>query len=233
MALSYECSKTVFRNESAANEYIEILRKTSTRSRVPKRAYLCPVCLKWHLTSGDKEDMWRQKYRDEIRKLGIAINERDNALRRLKDRVSRESTFEEINSDLFKMLPADQKKRVFNSDMGDIDGEFLGFVNFYHHLSRIIPKEWIVIDLGCAYAPQSFYFEGHVEYVGVDLLVKERFCGVNSVFYEMSIEQFISKHLHEYDLDKTFAICSYVPPWGGDNAKMVRDAFKNCFVFYP
>lgn len=142
-------------------------------------------------------------------------------------------SFEQINSELFKMLPEDQKKRVFKSDMCDIDGEFLGFVDFYYHLSRIIPKEWAVVDLGCAYAPQCFYFEGHRKYIGVDLLVKEHFYGVNSVFYEMSIEQFLREHLFEYDLDSTFAICSYVPPWGADNAKLVRESFKNCFVYYP
>lgn len=144
-----------------------------------------------------------------------------------------DKNFERINAELLKMLPVEQKERVFRSDMCDIDGEFLGFVDFYYHLSKVIPKEWIVVDLGCAYAGQSFFFEGHEKYVGVDLLVEQRFVSKNSVHYKMSVENFIGDHLGDFDLGSTFAICSYVPPWGGDNGKMVRDSFTNCFVFYP
>jgi hypothetical protein len=86
MGINYECSKTSFSDEGVANGYIEKLRKTSTRSRVPKRAYLCPVCLRWHLTSGDKENQWRRKYRDEIRRLGMEIKKRDDLIRELRGR---------------------------------------------------------------------------------------------------------------------------------------------------
>ena len=49
----------------------------------------------------------------------------------------------------------------------------------------------------------------------------------------LTLHNFCEKNLKDYDLEETFAICSYVPPWGGDNTGMVRKAFKNLFVYYP
>lgn len=53
-----KCKKASFINERLADEYIKKLKKTSNRSVKPHRAYLCPICFCWHLTSYfDKEDM--------------------------------------------------------------------------------------------------------------------------------------------------------------------------------
>lgn len=144
-----------------------------------------------------------------------------------------EELHEPSNSRLCAMLPPKQAKRVFKSKNCDIAPDFLGFVGIYERLAEIIPTHWTVIDLGCAYAPQAFFFRNHRAYVGVNLRDVERFSTPNSKHYDMSIEDFIAKHAAEYDQNKTFAICSYVPPWGGDNGAMVRAAFKNVFVYYP
>lgn len=45
------CPKTYFINEQFAKDYIKKLNATSVRSKKPVRAYLCDVCLNWHLTS--------------------------------------------------------------------------------------------------------------------------------------------------------------------------------------
>lgn len=45
------CKKVKFSNEKFALDYIGKLRKTSVRDIVPARAYLCPECMSWHLTS--------------------------------------------------------------------------------------------------------------------------------------------------------------------------------------
>ncbi|NTJ67495.1 hypothetical protein G6M50_05920 [Agrobacterium rhizogenes] len=131
------------------------------------------------------------------------------------------------------LIPEDQLRRVLGQRMCDIDREFLGFTNIYLALASIIPRHWAVVDLGCAYAPQSFIFKDHKAYVGVDRGQDERFAAPNAIHFDMSIEDFIATHLAEFNLDQTFAICSYVPPWGGDNMGMVRSAFKNVFTFYP
>jgi hypothetical protein len=154
------------------------------------------------------------------------------------------SDMAEFNSDaLLAIIPDDQKSRVFNAKICDINREFLGFLGIYERLSQIIPKHWTIVDLGCAYAPQAFLFRDHAKYVGVDLPWKnlefypeakiERFQAPNTVIYEMSIAKFIEQHIGNFSLDTTFAICSYVPPWGGDNMKCAREAFKNVFTYYP
>ncbi len=134
----------------------------------------------------------------------------------------------------FHLMPKDQLDRVFNQDMCDIDGEFLGFTNVYMALASIIPLHWTVIDLGCAYAPQAIIFKDHKAYIGVDASPCERFMADNSTHYTMTTGQFIRDHADSYDADRTFAICSYVPNWCGENSReLVCGKFKNIFTFYP
>lgn len=137
------------------------------------------------------------------------------------------------NAALLRMLPRDQVDRIMNGD-ADIDVEFLGFVSIYDQLSKIIPHDWTVIDLGCAYAPQCFFFQDHAGYVGVDLIPSSaRFAAANTSHSVKTIAEFVAADVDGYDLDRTFAICSYVPPWHGDNRAIARATFKNVFVYYP
>ena len=46
-----QCKKASFSSEAVADYYIEKLKRTSVRSKKPVRAYLCPKCFTWHLTS--------------------------------------------------------------------------------------------------------------------------------------------------------------------------------------
>ena len=130
-------------------------------------------------------------------------------------------------------IPKEQMKKVLSQDMCDIDGDFLGFTDVYEHLAAIIPSHWTIIDLGCAYAPQAWIFKDHKEYVGVDISDCVKFAALNTKHLTMSIKDFCEKHAKEYDQDETFAICSYVPPWGADNMKISRHYFKNVFTYYP
>lgn len=135
------------------------------------------------------------------------------------------------------LIPQEQYDRVFRQNMCDIDYEFLGFTDIYERLAEIIPRHWTIVDLGCAYSPQAFLFRDHKAYVGVDIDLgggpQERFIAPNTTHYIMPISDFIRDHVHEFDQSTTFAICSYVPPWHGDNMKMARDTFKNVFTYYP
>lgn len=132
-----------------------------------------------------------------------------------------------------EMLPREQCDRVFNQNMCDIDYEFLGFTEIYERLAEIVPKHWTIVDLGCAYAPQAFLFKDHKAYVGVDVFEIERFEAPNTTLHQMTIREFLERHLSEFDQDTTFAICSYVPPWHDDNMKLARESFKNVFTYYP
>lgn len=134
---------------------------------------------------------------------------------------------------MLHMVPDDQFDRILSLG-ADIDAEFLGFTSIYLSLSAIIPKHWTVIDLGCAYAPQAFAFTKHRQYVGVDLGdVEKRFAAGNTAHFQMPITEFIARYRGDYDADRTFAICSYVPNWKADNLEATRNAFKNVFTFYP
>lgn len=140
----------------------------------------------------------------------------------------------EEDDNILQFLPADQIQRVLNQRYCDIEPCFMGFTDIYKSLSEIIPAHFTVVDLGCAYNPQCFYFLKHKKYISVDAWEgTERFKSPNCEIFEMSIEEFIKAHVGSLDLEETFAICSYVPPWGGDNMKMVRDAFINVFTYYP
>ncbi|NNH59429.1 hypothetical protein HLI01_22095 [Rhizobium laguerreae] len=139
---------------------------------------------------------------------------------------------DEEDDPVLHLIPADQLDRVLRSDC-DIDGSFLGFTQIYISLASVIPRHWTIVDLGCAYAPQAFVFQDHAAYVGVDFGTHERFIAGNTKHYSMTIADFISKHLGDFDLDTTFAICSYVPPWHNDNIALARHSFKNVFTYYP
>lgn len=132
-----------------------------------------------------------------------------------------------------RLLPRDQFERIMDYASGDIGLEFLGFTEIYFSLASIIPSYWTILDLGCAYAPQAFIFKDHKAYIGVDRHEGERFTAPNTTHYRLSIGEFIAQHGATLDQDTTFAICSYVPPWGEDGIELARRSFKNVFTYYP
>lgn len=137
--------------------------------------------------------------------------------------------------ELRSLIPDDEYHEVMSQDMCKLDSEFLGFVDVYKNLSRIIPKGSIVIDFGCYLAAQSYFFARHKMYIGVDVVSMRRFTPPNSVHYTMSIQNFIQievpKLFEEYDELKLCAICSYVPDFQA--TEMVRKTFPNVFCYYP
>ena len=143
---------------------------------------------------------------------------------------------DEASKRLLGMLPQDQMDRVFASDLCDIGPDFLGFVGIYDRLAQIIPLSHVVVDLGCSYAAQAFFFNRHFRYIGVDLLtpVEARFAALNTCHYQTTIREFLAGDIAaSLDRRGCFAICSYVPPWGDDNLKLAREAFEHVFTFYP
>lgn len=134
---------------------------------------------------------------------------------------------------LLRIIPKEQKDAVFGQKEADIDPEFIGFVDIYKKLSEIIPDHFTVIDFGCAYNPQSYFFTKHKKYIAVDMSKCVKFKAKNCRIYRMTIKSFIEKYAEKYDKKETFAICSYVPPWHDDNIKLVRENFLNVFTYYP
>jgi hypothetical protein len=83
------CTKTYFATEKDAEFYISKLKQTSTRGKIPKRAYLCPDCFQWHLTSQDKDILAIIKYRQKINELQKLIAEKNEIIHKLKTNPTR------------------------------------------------------------------------------------------------------------------------------------------------
>lgn len=76
------CKKTSFRDERGALDFIEKLKKTSKRQIVPTRAYLCPYCLKWHLTHLQGGDLRGMEFRQEkLKKIIDGLQNENNSLK--------------------------------------------------------------------------------------------------------------------------------------------------------
>lgn len=139
--------------------------------------------------------------------------------------------------DLFTLIPKKKLDYLFeHSDASlELDFTFLGFEDIYKDVLNFASKGKTIIDLGCGYAAQSYYFQDHRKYIGVDA------CGdndsvihtENSEFYFTSIQVFIKDVLPTLGIDPrdTFAVCSYVP----DEAarRLVTETFPYCRVYYP
>lgn len=146
------------------------------------------------------------------------------------------SNFEEITSYLLSLIPKEEiDKRA--ETLGELCDEFLGFVDIYYYLSKVIPKDWTVIDFGAAHNTQSYFFTEHKKYIAVNPLsgIEEddgMFCPPNCEIYRITTGEFLQKV--DYPKSKVFAICNYVPNWyGEDSISLVKDHFRCCYTFYP
>lgn len=134
-------------------------------------------------------------------------------------------------NELLNEISQEQIDSVLNQYYCELDYEFLGFIEIYKNLAQIIQNHFTIIDLGCYCAAQAFYFKKHRLYVGVDTIDLKRFSTENTIHYQKSIQDFILDDVKNFNLEETFAICSYVPDY--DGRKLVRETFENLFVFYP
>ena len=139
------------------------------------------------------------------------------------------------------LIPDKEMERVMMSDASAeicTDNLMCGGATYYY-LSRIIPKDWTVIDVGCAYNPQSYLFQGHKRHIAIEpkWLDKdfhfEYFQAPNTELLFMTGQEFIENELPKMNLnlDKTFAIVNFVP--SGACNLMVRETFKNIWAYYP
>jgi hypothetical protein len=141
--------------------------------------------------------------------------------------------FKSINDKLLGVIPKEELDRVFEQDYVDIEPDFLGFVDTYHYLARLVPTHWTVIDFGCAYNAQSYFFVEHNRYIAIDIGDDtERFCPPNCTIFTNSIQDFLRDDLRSLNLDfrKTFAICNYVDR---DMSSIIGSIFPNVFNYYP
>lgn len=139
------------------------------------------------------------------------------------------------------LIPNDEWERVMNSDASaeiDCNNMTCGRGTYYY-LSRMIPKDWTVIDIGCAYNPQSYLFQNHALHIAIEPVWNDKdfhfeyFKAPNTELLFMTGQEFIQKELPKMnlDLDKTFAIVNFVP--SGACNLLARETFKNIYTYYP
>ena len=141
------------------------------------------------------------------------------------------------------IIPKEELDRVFKESeeaAGNMDASFLCFEDEYFEAASYIDKDMTIIDLGCAYAPQSYIFKDYTRYIGVDFDFDSAFFNrtENSEFYQMDITDFIKEKFPTLNLDteKCVAIMCAVPPWGKDpdnRNKLVADTFPLHYIYYP
>ncbi len=117
---------------------------------------------------------------------------------------------------------------IIDRNNGDIDRTFLGFLDIYEALAKIIPTDKVVYDLGCGYGFQSYFFRKHKKFIMVNHGTSDIFKMPNSKFYSADIHDFLKGRKVE---GNHFAICSYVPLKGGYGG--IKAKFRDLFIYYP
>ena len=144
--------------------------------------------------------------------------------------------YKEILDYLFTLIPKEEIEKN-EPYMYEFCSGFAGFVDTYYYLSKVIPKDWTVIDFGAGYNAQSYFFTDHNKYIAVEpdfgqIEDSGMFCPPNCQIYRMTTKQYIYRV--DYPKDKVFAICNYVPKWSDeDSVMLVHNKFRNCYTFYP
>lgn len=144
-------------------------------------------------------------------------------------------TFKMITDYLMTLIPKDEIDRKYKY-MAEFSPDFAGFVDIYYYLSKVIPKDYTVIDFGAGYNAQSYFFTGHRKYIAINPATVEAdngmFCPENCTIYHMTTLEFLEKI--DYPKENVFAICNYVPNWyGQDSIDLVHKNFRNCYTFFP
>lgn len=136
------------------------------------------------------------------------------------------------------IIPKKELNRVLTESISasaEIGIDFLCFEEEYEYVLEHTDKDDIIIDLGCAYNAQCWYFKDYDRYIAVDYpgLDDVYFDSGNVEFYMMSIQQFISHILPtlNLDLEKTVAICSAVPDKAAQD--LVEKTFPRHYISYP
>lgn len=150
-------------------------------------------------------------------------------------------TYKKLYKELIKKIPKEQIDETFrvNEDAyAEIslykDDPFIGFIDMYYPVSITIPKDYIIIDIGCAYGFQSYYFEDFKQYIGVDPCISTKILPKNGIFYNVDCKTFITEIFPTLNIcsDNVFCICSFVPLKSNDT-NLLKTTFKNIFYYFP
>lgn len=121
--------------------------------------------------------------------------------------------YERENKRLINSISKEALQKVFSYSQCELEPNFLGFLHVYADLQNL-PKDFTVIDIGCCQAVQAFYFRDFKRYIGIEPTIPAEYMLAqdNASYYEGTMQDFTG-HINSMglDLDKVFAVCSYVP----------------------
>lgn len=138
--------------------------------------------------------------------------------------------------DLFRQIPIEKLDEAFEHSetvAAEADATFLGFEEVYKAVTLFVPKSKIIIDLGCSYAFQAWYFRDYKKYIGVDSYADYMLQTENAEYHHTTIQRFIQEIFPTLGISKeqVFTVCSYVPD--EEARQMVKEFFPYCLVYYP
>ena len=153
----------------------------------------------------------------------------------------RRPVYTDYEHHLRALIPDNEWERVMGTDaMAEIGNDLItcGTMTYYN-LSRMIDKDWTVIDIGCSYNAQSYLFQDHARHIAVEPPMEwegftfGQFQAPGTELIHATGQEFIRDILPSLDIDPdcTFAICNYVPD--PECTEMVRRTFKNVWCNYP
>lgn len=136
---------------------------------------------------------------------------------------------ESLYVEIYASSCREELSRVLQQQECDIDPQFLGFMKTYKMLAELIPLNYTVYDVGCAYGIQGWYFRNHKGYLGIDCDTQtERMCWENGSYVLTGAAKWIETKPQTHH---TFAICNYMN--SSSDAALVRNYFRNVYCYYP
>lgn len=197
----------------------------------------CPLSFKspqktkngWTIKQSIEAEIYRkEKKQNELFNAMLDIEQDINSLHN-QNNTSNYSVQNMLTKHLLTLLPEDQKEHIFAYPYCDISDDFIGFIDTYYYLSKMIPKHWTVIDFGCGYNAQCFFFTEHTRYIAVDFPGHPRFCASNTELVDSPIQEYLEQW--QGNVDTVFAISNYVTTTS--TRQLISAIFPNCYCFYP
>lgn len=141
----------------------------------------------------------------------------------------------------FSMIEHDEWERVMKSDAwAEIScNNLMCDAVSYYHISRMLDKDEIIIDIGCGYNAQSYFFKDFKRYIGVNpepvdgRFKFDQFQAPGTEFYGMSGQEFIKNVFPTLGInpDEVFCMCAWVP--NDEVKRMVAETFPHHYIYYP
>lgn len=136
--------------------------------------------------------------------------------------------------ELISLIPKDELKEKLNYGCSELTSGFLCFEHNYWPVADNVPTDYTIIDIGCCQGAQSYMFQNHKAYIGVQpthhwdgYTPPLKFETANSTYYDMTLQELLKT-----ELPKGYYIVSAVP--GSDDAKdELWERVDNIAIIYP